>query len=258
MTPNLYLLAVKLARPQDWITNPNSQKPEACPHIEYESVSEGWPTDGWYRHIPGRGWFLIAEKTSTGVNNIQPPVRVRYAWVLQRYIFSDDYDERLCRGCMSSGGEVLHFFRLDDRTTYVNCFDLQGRLVKEKYVRYGFDARSGLYYPKTPKETACDRFWMNEKSRSNIRAQGAGSHALQPIPRRKAPEVKKDSGLVGWHDSMGLAMTSTTSSKRTISDDSEGEDLYHDDGTDQDDLLAPTRIEPLKWLAESARRLLKL
>jgi hypothetical protein len=169
MTPNLFVATQTLFSPHKWFKP--SQK-GARP----KRKTEHWdsPVAGIYEYIPGRGWYLVAtdktptDQSSTNVQTpekkpapehtddtatretvkMHQPVQVKYSKVLKRYLLAPDYDMRKRHGkVQGSHGKSYEagFFRLDDGTAWVECWDEEGVFIPGPYKLWCLDQTTGNF-----------------------------------------------------------------------------------------------------------------
>jgi len=142
MTPNLLVAGTTLFRPHRWFSGRKSDKPIR--------KSEHWdePVAGTYEYIPGRGWYLVSPDSMNG-EKLAQPLHVKYSSVLKRHMLHRDYDERrVPHGkYIDSNGKPREagFFRLDDDTSYVKCWDNNGEFIPGPWERWCVDKTSSKF-----------------------------------------------------------------------------------------------------------------
>ncbi|KAF2873860.1 hypothetical protein BDV95DRAFT_593158 [Massariosphaeria phaeospora] len=165
MTPNLLLATQTLFSPHKWFKNQKVERPKR--------KTEHWdvPVPGVYEYIPGRGWYLVAtDKNATNdpqavsgeggpvvpadtqapteTIKMTPPVPVKYSKVVKRYFLAPDYELRKKYGRITNSqgkGIQVGFFRLDDATSWVQCWDEEGEFIPGPYKLWCIDARTGNF-----------------------------------------------------------------------------------------------------------------
>lgn len=159
MTPNLFVATQKVFQPHKWFKKQNEKPQRRTEHWES-------PVPGAYEYIPGRGWYLVAtykEQTDDIASKdggpvggsadekqretvpVPSPVPVRYSKVLKKYLLNPDYEARKKYGVIeNSRGRMVQvgFFQLDEKVSWVNCWDEEGEFIPGPYKLWCIDART--------------------------------------------------------------------------------------------------------------------
>ena len=157
MTPNPFVCLRTIFCPIYWFSS-RGDRINGSLHIE-----EHWntPIPGTYKHVPGRGWFLIHR--DDGKEELEPPSRLVYCRILHRFLFESEVEQR-CRwefvkdgvnkvgggdgGTKGKGkgkgkGKAFRFFLLDDLFTWVVAWDDKGRFIPGPYKKWYVDPDTG-------------------------------------------------------------------------------------------------------------------
>ena len=188
MTPNLYLCARTVVRPDTWVSRKHNR---SSSHADRHLI-EHWdsPVPGTYEFFPGRGWYLThrdypidngyesgyesdqsglsaststtsrstASITSTSSTSSTFSIcpkgeEVRYCRILHRYFLASELEARCRWGPVIRGegnkAEICRFFRLDDGISWVLCWDSKGRFLYGPYRKYFMDQETGHMRPMT-------------------------------------------------------------------------------------------------------------
>lgn len=196
MSPNLFLAVKTVFQPQEWFKHK-----DACKHSDLSSIQHrNDPVPGIYKHMPGRGWFLVATKPSASgavgtITNVSPPRPVLYSKVLKRFLFDSDFAARTRQARISGEPKWLGksgFFRLDDGISWVNCWDHDGEFKKGPWQRYCWDADEEKFRPMLVgdhRHGEDDEEWL---ARRNAKAKSRDSNTSRPSSTSRSASRSED------------------------------------------------------------------
>lgn len=188
MTPN----PLHLFLPTRWFGHRSKSPSKPVRHTEHWDT----PVPGTYEHIPGRGWYLVAEDSAPDTR-ITPPKPVRHSRVLQRYLLEPEYNSRKRSGVIAADANGKEkqglFFRLDDGVAWVKPWDEQGEFMPGPYERWCVDERTGRFRKMLRGD---DPEWQSRRSsrmgssRANSTAEGRDAARGNSLSAHSAPSTR--------------------------------------------------------------------